>query len=328
MKSCRAAAAISLAFAAFALMPDAKAQDPSWPGRPVTIVVPFTQGTGGDTVARTIAPRLSERWKQPVIVDNRAGASGTIGSEVVARSAPNGYTLLLTVNTFTMVPSLIRKLPFDPVNDFAAVGMLVLTSYAFTVNPAALPARDFDEFVAAVRKQPGKFNYASPGNGTPHHLAIEMIKMRLGLNIVHVPYKGSSGAIVDLLSGQVQAMIMPIPTAMPHVQAGKIKLLAVTGANRWSIAPDVPTFRERGMEYMDSVDAWYAIIAPARTPRPVIAKLNQDLKAVMEMQEVRNSLMKQSMTPAVSTPEEFDRVLRNDIAHWARVVAEAKIEPD
>jgi tripartite-type tricarboxylate transporter receptor subunit TctC len=305
----------------------AVAQEPAWPSKPVRIVVPFSQGTGGDALARLVAPRLGERWKQPVIVDNRAGASGTIGSAQVASAAPDGYTLLLTVNTFTVSPALIRNLPYDPVKDFAGVGIFVVTSYAFAVN-ASLPAKDLDEFFALVRKQPGKLNYASPGNGTVHHLAVEMMKQRVGLDMQHVPYKESSGATLGTVSGEVQAMLMPIPTAGPHSQAGKLRVLAVTGSERSSLFSAAPTFSERGMEYMDAAQGWYAFMVPAKTPRTIVSRLNQDIRAAMDLPELRQFVAKQSMAPHPGTPEEMDKVIRTNVANWAKVVADGKIKAD
>jgi tripartite-type tricarboxylate transporter receptor subunit TctC len=315
------AAALMLALAV-----PAHAQD-AWPSKPVRIVVPFSQGTGGDALARLVAPRLTERWKQPVIIDNRAGASGTIGSAQVAAAAPDGHTLLLAVNTFTVAPALVKKLSYDPVKDFAGVGIFVITSYAFAVNPA-LPAKDLEEFASVVKKSPGRYNYASPGNGTVHHLAVEMMKQRLGLDMQHVPYKESSGATLATVSGEVQAMIMPIPTAAPHHQAGKLRVIAVTGGARSPLFPEAATFSERGMDYMDAAQGWYGFMAPAKTPRAIVNRMNQDIRAAMDLPEMRQFVGKQSMVPHPGTPEEMDRVIRTNVANWARVVAEGKISGD
>jgi tripartite-type tricarboxylate transporter receptor subunit TctC len=299
----------------------------NFPLRTVTFVVPYTQGVSIDNIARILAARLSERWKQPVVVENKPGASGIIGTEFVARAAPDGHVLLVTVNTFAMAPALFKKLPFDPVADFAPVGRVAVSSYALAVNPERLPAKDFAEFLSLVKAKPGQLNYGTPGNGTPHHLAMELMKQREALDIVHVPYKGAAGAITDLLGGQVQMMIAPVPTLLPHARSGKIRFLAVTG-ERAAQAPDVPAFREFGMDYMDAVDSWFALLAPGRTPPALLQRLNQDLRVVMEIAEVRETLLKQGLRPSVSSTEEFAAQIRSDLARWVKVVADGKISAD
>jgi tripartite-type tricarboxylate transporter receptor subunit TctC len=316
----RTALLVALASAACS----ARAQD--FPARPVSIVVPYTQGVSVDNIARLLAARLAERWKQPVVVENKPGASGIIGTEFVARAAPDGHVLLFTVNTFAMAPALFKKLPFDPLADFAPVGRVAVSSYALAVN-AQLPAKDFADFVSLVKAKPGQLNYATPGNGTPHHLAMELMKQRLGLAIVHVPYKGAAGAITDLLGGQVQMMFAPVPTLLPHERSGKVRFLAVTG-ERAAQAPDVPAFRELGMEYMDAVDSWFALLAPGRTPQALVQRLNRDLRAVVDSPDARETLLKQGLRPSVSTPEEFAEQIRSDLARWAKVVADGKISAD
>jgi tripartite-type tricarboxylate transporter receptor subunit TctC len=303
------------------------AHSQGYPARPVVLVVPYTQGVSVDNIARIAAARLSERWKQPVVVENKPGASGIIGTEFVARAAPDGYVLLVTVNTFAMAPALFKKLPFDPVADFAPVGRIAVSSYALAVNPERMPAKDFAEFLSIVKAKPGRFNYGTPGNGTPHHLAMELMKQRAGLDIVHVPYKGAAGAITDLLGGQVQVMIAPVPTLLPHARSGRVRFLAVTG-ERAAQAPEVPAFREFGMDYMDAVDSWFALLAPGRTPAALVQRLNQDLRAVMDAPEAREILTKQGLRPSLSSPEEFAAQIRADLARWAKVVADAKITAD
>jgi tripartite-type tricarboxylate transporter receptor subunit TctC len=299
----------------------------SFPARTVVLVVPYTQGVSVDNIARILAARFTERWKQPVVVENKPGASGIIGTEFVARAAPDGHVLLVTVNTFAMVPALFRQLPFDPVADFAAVGRVAVSSYALAVNPERLPAKDFAEFLSLVRAKPGELNYGTPGSGTPHHLAMELMKQRAALDIVHVPYKGAAGAITDLLGGQVQMMIAPVPTLLPHLRSGRIRFLAVTG-ERAAQAPEVPAFREFGMDYMDAVDSWFALIAPGRTPPALVQRLNQDLRAVMEIPDVRETLLKQGLRLSLSSPDEFAAQIRSDLARWAKVVADGKITAD
>ena len=300
----------------------------SYPSRTVTLIVPFSAGTGMDAVARAIAPRLSQRWGQAVVVDNRPGASGNIGAEAVARSAPNGHTLMVTAGTITITPALFKNVPYDVVADFAPVAKLGIAGYAFTVNPAVMPANDLNALLATVKSNPGKFHYSSPGNGTPHHLGMELLKLRLGLDIPHVPYKGLAGALTDLLGGQVQMIFTLVPSAIPHVRAGRLKVLAVTGTTRTALMPDAPTFREQGIAFMDQLDAWYGLLAPARTPPDIIARLNAEVRTVLALPEVRDQLMKQGIEPAPGTTEEFTALIRDELVRWAALVRDAKIVVD
>ncbi len=304
------------------------AQGQAFPSRAVTLVVPFSPGTGIDILARVIGPKLSEKWGQPVVVENKPGASGNIGSDFVAKSAPNGYTLMVTVNAFTVSPALYKNLPFDPANDFAPISKIALATYCFVVNPAVFPARDMAEAVAAMRANPGKYYFASPGNGTPHHVGMELLKLGLGLDVTHVPYKGFAGAMTDLVGGQVHMMFTLVHSSLPHVRSGRIRMLGVTGAGRSPQYPEAPTFREQGIDFMDNVDAWYGVLAPGRTPRELVARLNADVNAVMAMPEVRENLIRQGMIPVTSTPEELAALIRSDLVRWAKVVADAKITAD
>ncbi len=304
------------------------AQGQAFPSRAVTLVVPFSPGTGIDILARVIGPKLSEKWGQPVVVENKPGASGNIGSDFVAKSAPNGYTLMVTVNAFTVSPALYKNLPFDPANDFAPISKIALATYCFVVNPAVFPARDMAEAVAAIRANPGKYYFASPGNGTPHHVGMELLKLGLGLDVTHVPYKGFAGAMTDLVGGQVHMMFTLVHSSLPHVRSGRIRMLGVTGAGRSPQYPEAPTFREQGIDFMDNVDAWYGVLAPGRTPRDLVARLNADVNAVMAMPEVRENLIRQGMIPVTSTPEELSALIRSDLVRWAKVVADAKIIAD
>ena len=298
----------------------------AYPDRAVTLVVPFTAGSGSDIIARIIGPRLAERWRQPVVVDNKPGASGNIGAEAVAKAAPNGYTLLMAINTLTMAPNLYKKPPFDPVADFAPVMKMAVANFCMVANPA-FPANDLAGLVALARAQPGRINYASPGNGTPHHLAMELLKLQTGASLTHVPYKGIAGATTDLAGGQVQVMFASLHSVLPLVKGGKLKLLGVTGA-RSPLAPGVPSFREQGMDFMDAVDAWYALLAPARTPPELIARLHQDVSAVLALPEVREQLANQGLTLQTGSPEQLTALLRSDLARWRKVISEAKIVAD
>ena len=298
----------------------------AYPDRAVTLVVPFTAGSGSDIIARIVGPRLAERWRAPVVVDNKPGASGNIGAEAVARAAPNGYTLLMAINTLTMAPNLYKKPPFDPVTDFAPVMKMAVANFCMVANPA-VTANDLAGLVALAKARPGQINYASPGNGTPHHLAMELLKLQTGTHLTHVPYKGIAGATTDLMGGQVQVMFASLHSVLPQVKAGKLKLLGVTGA-RSPLAPGVPSFREQGMDFMDAVDAWYALLAPAGTAPELIARLHQDVSAVLALPEVRDQLANQGLTLQTSSPEQLAALLRSDLARWRKVIGEAKIVAD
>jgi len=300
----------------------------SFPSRTVVLVVPFTPATGIDILARAIAPKLSERWKQPVVVDNKPGASGNIGTDFVAKAAPDGYTLMVTVNTYTITPALFKNLPYDPVEDLAPVGKIALATYTFAVNPSVFPANDMKEAVALIRANQGKYFFASPGSGTPHHVGMELIKQRLGLEVTHVPYKGFAGAMTDLVGGQVQMMFTLIHSSIPYVRAGKLRALAVTGAERSPQYPEAPTFREQGIDFMDDVDAWYAVMAPGKTPAVLLARLNADVNAVMALPDLREQLVKQGLIPVTSTPGELAGLIKADLARWSKVVKDANIKVD
>jgi len=303
---------------------------PSWaayPERVVTLVVPFTAGSGSDILARIISPRLAERWQQAVIVDNRPGASGNIGADFVAKAPPDGLNLLMAINTITMAPNLYKKPGFDPVTDFSPVMKLTVANFAIVTNPA-LAANDLKSLVQLIKAHPNQYNYGSPGNGTPHHLAMELMKMQLGLEMLHVPYKGISGATTDLLGGQVQLMFASVHSMLPHVKAGKLKMIAVTGANRWALLPNVGTFKEQGVDFMDAVDAWYAMFAPPKTSPEIINKLIKDLTAVLNIPEVREQLSAQGLTVQLSTPEQLAQLVASDTARWKKTIAEAHITAD
>jgi tripartite-type tricarboxylate transporter receptor subunit TctC len=300
----------------------------TFPSRPVTLVVPFTTGTGIDILARVIGPRLSERWKQPVVVENKPGASGNIGTDAVAKAEPDGHTLMVTVNTYTITPALFKNLPYDPVADLAPISKIALATYTFAVNPAVFPASNMKEAIALIRANPGKFYFASPGNGTPHHVGMELIKQRLGLDVTHVPYKGFAGAMTDLVGGQVQMMFTLIHSSIPYVKSGKIRALAVTGAKRSPQYPEAPTFREQGIDFMDDVDAWYAVMAPGKASPALVSRLNTDVNAVMGIAAVKDQLVKQGMIPVTSTPGELAALIKADLVRWAKVVNDAHIKID
>lgn len=321
----RRAVLLAGAMAMLALPTLAIAQD-AWPSRPITIIVPFTPGTGIDVLARALAPRLSQRLGQPVIVENKAGASGNIGTESVARAAPDGHTLLMTVNTFVMNASLFKSVPYDPIKSFTPVAPAAVGALTFAVHPS-FPAKSLEEAIKLFKDNPGKYTYASPGNGTPQHLAMELLKLNTGADVLHVPYKGSAGAITDLLGGQVQAMILPVHSALSHARGGKLRMLAVAQDQRVPGAPEVPTFAEQGVRN-SNVDLWYGLLAPAGTPAPVVAKLNDEISRILAMPDVRDALDKQGLVPTPGKPEALGELVRTDLVRWADLIRRAKISAD
>jgi tripartite-type tricarboxylate transporter receptor subunit TctC len=317
---------LSLAAISLLALGVARADEP-YPSRAVKFIVPFTPGTGIDILARTLGQKLSEEWKQPVVIENRPGASGAIGTEAVAKSPADGYTILVTASTIVIEPSLHKKSLYDPVKDFAPVAPVAIGVLGLVTNPA-LKAENVKELVALAKAQPGKLTYASPGSGTPHHLAMELFKQRAGVDILHVPYKGTGGAVQDLLGGQVNMMFLPIHVALPQVKAGKLKLLAAGGKKRAEVTPDVPSLAEAaGIADIDT-DIWYAIYAPAGTPAPILAKINADVNALLKDPGVVATLGKQGLTPTGGSESELADLTRADRERWAKVVHDAHITAD
>jgi tripartite-type tricarboxylate transporter receptor subunit TctC len=296
-----------------------------YPSKPVKLVVPFTPGTGIDILARVFAQKLQERTKNPVVVENRPGASGNIGTEAVAKAPADGYTLLMTATTIVQSAVLNKAVPYDP-RTMTPIGLAAVGNLSLVAHPS-VPARSVAELVALARAQPGKLNYASPGNATPHHLAMELLKLQFGVQLVHVPYKGTAGAVTDLLGGQIQLMFLPVHVALPQVQAGKLNMLASGGAQRSPVTPDVPSLAEAGVRDID-VDIWYALLGPAGLPRDVVALLNAELAAILGDAETRAGLLKQGLSPRTGTPAELAKLIENDLERWGRVVREARISAD
>ncbi|AOB33469.1 hypothetical protein AKI39_06580 [Bordetella sp. H567] len=301
----------------------APARAAAWPERPITIVVPYTPGTSMDTLARVISPRLAQSLGQPVIVENRSGASGNIGTGYVAHAAPDGYTLLMTVSTFAMNPKLFKRVPYDPVTSFVPVGRVAVGALVFAVNPG-FPAQTLAQAMEAFRAHPGKYAYASPGNGTPQHLAMELFKLHTGVDLMHVPYSGSAGAITDLMGGQVDAMILPVNTALPLKESGKLRVLAATQERRIAVMPDVPTLAESGVQGAD-VSLWFGLLAPARTPADIVARLNGEIGRILALPDIQETLDKQGLTVAPDTPEAFGALVAAETARWAQVITQAGI---
>ncbi len=295
---------------------DAGAQ--SFPARPIRLVVPFTAGGGTDISARVVGQKLGGRLGTSVVIDNRTGAGGIVGTEIVAKAAPDGYTLVLVSSSHAINPSLHRRLPYDSIKDFAPVTLVVLSPGVLVVNPA-VPARNVKEFIELVRAKPGQLTYGSAGNGTPVHLAMELLKSIEGIDIVHVPYKGAAAAIPDLLGGQIVAMIPSTASVLPLVKAGKLRALAVTSKTRTAAAPEVPTMIESGVRDYDA-SSWYGLLAPAGTPRAVVERLNQETVQVLRMNDVRERLIGQALDPVGNSAQDFAAQIKAEIAKWSRVV--------
>jgi tripartite-type tricarboxylate transporter receptor subunit TctC len=298
----------------------------TWPERAVQLVVPFTPGTTADTLSRVLGEKLSEQWKVPVVTDNRAGASGIIGTELAANAASNGYTLLFTATAHGTVPALHPKLNFDPLRSFAPVVLLATSALAVVVAPD-LPVSNLPEFLELARKEPGKLAYSSPGTGAPQHLTMELFMLETGTRLLHVPYKGSSGALTDLVGGQVQASIVSLQTAGTFVNSGKLKMLAVMSEQRSSAFPSVPTLRELGLPGL-VVETWYGVFAPAGTAPDIVARVNSDLNVLLQRADVREGLAKQGLTPAGGKPERLGELVQQELVRWSRVVASTNIKAD
>lgn len=299
----------------------------AWPDQPITLVVPYTPGTGIDLIARQLSAQLPQALGQPVVVDNVPGASGNIGSEKVARARPDGYTLMVQVNTLVMNKSLYKSLAYDPVADFTPVTLTSWGTLLLVTNPQAQKATTLAQLVAAAKAQPGKLTYATPGVGTPHHLSMALLMQGTGTELLHVPYKGTAGAVTDLLGGRIDAMFLPVHVALPHIQAGKLKALATGSAKRLPQLPEVPTLAEAGVA-VDNVDMWYGVLAPKGTPPEVVARLNREIAAVLRQPAVAKSFESQGMVPASSTPAEFGTLIQKDTQRWAAVVRRGNITAD
>jgi tripartite-type tricarboxylate transporter receptor subunit TctC len=294
--------------------------------RVITFVVPYTPGTGPDNLARIVGPRLAHRLGATAVVENKPGASGNIGADFVAHAKPDGSVLMVTVNTFTITPSLYKSLPYDPVNDFTPIAKLGVGNVALVVN-AQVPAKNFEEFIALAKSEPGKMSYGSPGKGTPQHLAMEVLKKRYGLDILHVPYKGAAGANTDLLGGQIQLAVLPVHTALPFVRAGKVRMLAVSGDKRSTFAPDIPSLAELGAGNVD-LSLYFWLAGPAGLPADKVAQMNREVDAVLAMPEVKEQLAKQGMIPATGSPAQLGDTIKQDIDRWKQFVTEQKITAD
>ena len=296
------------------------------PNRPVRLIVPFPPGGAVDTIARILSTRYSERLGQTVVVDNRGGANAIIGSEIAARAAPDGHTLLIVPAGHAITPSVSKKLPYDTIRDFAAVGLVGNSAYVLVINPR-LPAKSVGEYIALAKAKPGQMNYALTGHGNATHLAGELFNVLAGVNIVGINYKGGGPALTDVISGQVQAFFSGVSSGHAHIKGGRIRALGVTTATRSSGLPDVPTIAEAGVPGYE-VDAWYGLLAPAATPAAIIARLNADLAATVANAEMKERLQTAGIDARATTPAEFHQRIVRDIQRWADLVKRAKIVTD
>ena len=321
LRSSRTTSSVLACLAAIAAM-HAGAQSTPYPNRAIRWIVPLPPGGGADIVARTVADRLSKNLGQQIIVDNRPGGGTVIGAELAARAAPDGYTWLLgTATTHAINASLVKKLPYDPVKDFAPVSLVAILPQVFTAHPS-LPANSLKELVALARKRPGEINFASTGNGSANQLAVEMLKSYAKVDMVHVPYKGASPALTDLLAGNIQFMSTTIPPALPHFKSGRLKAFAVANAKRSTLLPDLPTTAEAGAPGVEA-SSWNGLIVPAGTPREIITRLHSEVVAVMKLPEVRDRLLAAGVEPLVNTPAEFAAYIDAETARYAKVVRES-----
>jgi tripartite-type tricarboxylate transporter receptor subunit TctC len=300
------------------------AQD--YPTKPIRIVVPFAAGGPADLYARFIGARLAETLGQPVVVDDRPGAGSIIGTDAVAKSAPDGYTLLMMSNTQTVNETLIPNRPYVLMRDFVPVSPINYSDLVLVVHPS-VGANSVADLIRIAKASPGKLNYASSGPGTPYHMAGELFKAMAGVDIVHVPYKGSSGARTDVLGGQVQMMFDAVPTMTEHAKTGRVKALGTSGKTRSSVLPDVPTISEAGVAGYEAV-IWLGVIAPKGTPPSIVNRLNAEIAKIQSKPEVRSEWASQGAAPLVMTPEEFGRYLNDDIVKWERIVKISGAKPD
>lgn len=290
----------------------------NYPAKPIRLVVPFPAGGGIDTVARVLAPKLAESLGQPVIIDNRVGASGTVGTEAVAKAVPDGYTLLATFASHAMNASLYPKLGYDTVRDFAPVTLIATVPNILVINPA-LPVKSVKELVALAKKHPGEILYASIGNGTPAHLSAELFNSMAGVKMTHVPYKGAAASIVALISGETQLTFTTVLVAMPHVKSGRLRALGVASLKRSAVLPDVPTIDEAGVRGYES-NAWYGLLAPAKTSPPIIDQLHRETIKALQLADVSDNLKGQGAEPIGNTPREFAAIIADEIEKWRKVV--------
>ena len=301
------------------------AADQAYPTKPIRLLVPFAPGGGADLIARLVAPRLSDRLGQPVVVDNRPTAAGTLAAELAARATPDGHTLLVPTSNHVANPSLY-KLSYDTINDFAPITLAVVSPLVMVAHPS-LPVNNVQEFIAYAKANPDKLNYGAAGAGGPPHLAGEMLKTMAGIKMTPIVYKGIGPAVIAALGNEVQVTFVNIFVIQPHVRAGRLRALGITGLKRSNAAPDWPTIAESGLPGYEA-SIWFGFLAPAKTPKPIIARLHREITSILQLPEARQAIVAQGGDPVASTPAEFDRIIRDDVERIAKLVKTAGIRAD
>lgn len=299
----------------------------TYPAKPIRLVTPYAPGGTADILSRVVGRKLSEAWSQQVVIDNRPGASGMLGADIAAKAPPDGYTILMAyVAEIAITQSLFRSMTYDPVKDLAPVTLAAVTPMIFVVHPS-LPARNVSELVALAKSRPGQLPYASAGNGSPAHLAFELLQRSARIEITHIPYKGAAPALTDLLGGHVVMFFSGMPPAMPHVKAGKLRAIAVSTAKRSPAAPEVPTVAESGVRDFD-ISTWFGVFAPAATSKDIIGKLNAEISRALTLPNVRERLAREGAETAPNSPEQFGKFIQSEIAKFARIIRESGARAD
>jgi tripartite-type tricarboxylate transporter receptor subunit TctC len=298
----------------------------AYPAKPIRFILPFPPGGGTDILGRVVAERLTVRLGQPVVIENRGGAGGNVGAEAAARSAPDGYTIVLVATALAISPSVYANLGFDPVRDFAPISLVAVVPNVVITNPA-VPVKTLPEFIAFARSRPGAMNFGSGGAGTSNHLAAELFDQVAGVKLVHVPYKGVNLAMQDVISGRIDFVVIGIPAAAPHIKAGRLRALALIDSKRSPVLPEVPTVAEAGLPNFE-MTTWYGVLAPARTPRPVIDRLNAELVYIMHGPGMHERLAAMATEPRTSSPEEFGAYIRREMAKWGEIARSAGLKAE
>ena len=324
----RGCARFLLAACCLGLASSAQGQPGTYPNRPIKFIVPLTPGGGNDVLARIIAAQMTPAVGQPVVVENKPGAGGNIGTEYAARQPADGYTILMTSPTHVMNANFYLKLPYDPIRDFSPVSLVAMIPFVLTVN-ASVPAQNVKELIALAKTQPGKLTFGTSGIGTPHHMSTEMLRSMTGIELVHIPYKGAAGIVTALVANEISMTIGAINSLLPHVRSGKLRTLAVAASARTPLLPEVPTIAEAGGLPGYAMDSWFGVLAPAGTPAEVIGRLNTEInRAVRDPVVARERLAPVGLEPVGTTPERFGDVLREELVKWARVAREAGIKAE
>jgi tripartite-type tricarboxylate transporter receptor subunit TctC len=303
-----------------------QAQAQTFPAKPVRFIVPFATGGASDIVARVIGQKLGEAWAQTVLIDNRAGGSGMIGTELVARAAPDGYTLLVVEPTFAITPGLFFKVPFDVQKDFAPIAQIGQAPQVLVVHPS-VPVKTVNELIALARAKPGQLNFASPGTGTTGHLGLELFKMMAKVDMVHIPYKGAGPAVADLLGGQVSVAVVSVSSAQTNIKAGRLRALGVTSAKRFGGTPDIPTIAEAALPGFDTLQ-WWGLVAPRATPADIVNRIAADVGRLTAAPDMKERMLALGAEPVASSPERFALFIRDEIDKWGKLVRASGARPD